>query len=100
MRSSLIWQVLQCLVGTAAVMALAWLVLLSLPVRVHAGLSELCRPVQAVRAVLEVLDFEPMWVAYDGGKSQTGVIFMHRKDLRRIRVSCLDGRAELFRKAQ
>ena len=57
-------------------------------------------PVDAVQPVLDVLGYDLMWIAYDAGQFQTGAVFVHRWNLTRLRVACLDGRVELFRKAE
>ncbi len=66
----------------------------------QAATEWLCAPADAARKVLEVLGYDPMWIAYDAGQVLTGVIFIHRWNLTRLRVACLDGHAELFRRAE
>lgn len=104
--------ILALLAGVAAVLAAAIAALLLLPVHSstandldrpgvdQAATESLCAPADAARKVLEVLGYDPMWIACDAGQVQTGVIFIHRWNLTRLRVACLDGRAELFRRAE
>ncbi len=63
------------------------------------GAEKICPEVEAVMPILEVLGFELKHLAYDPGRTLSDGIFINKSDHRRLFVSCLDGSAELFRKA-